>query len=275
MTGPGGEVRSTVRPGTATSAPDASARRLLLTAAEWAVLVGGRLSASPPAFRPAPVGRGERDAAVAALAGRGVLRAPAGGPVEPAPAVAADLAVLRSPLLAVRLEVAGRGGARQGWFALGSGGVVVVLSLPHGGVDLSLAPGAGLGRELFRAVPDAAAVTGAPPGNGAPPAGALPLDLLDASPAGGGGPAATAGERALADELLRRTAGSLGCLVLGRAGTSVGAGQVCWLATDGGWAGLRPRPGEAHRVVDVVPVRPADLGAWVAPTVAALLAAGS
>jgi hypothetical protein len=49
---------------------------------------------------------------------------------------------------------------------------------------------------------------------------------------------------------------------------------VSWLATDGGWVGLRPLPdGSPRRLVDVVPVQPTDLGTWVAPAVAALLEA--
>jgi hypothetical protein len=51
-------------------------------------------------------------------------------------------------------------------------------------------------------------------------------------------------------------------------------GQVAWLATDAGWVGLRPRlDGAPRRMVDLVPVEPADLGTWVAPPVAALLEA--
>ncbi|MCZ2857271.1 hypothetical protein [Blastococcus sp. VKM Ac-2987] len=271
-------MRITVRTGTAPPAPSAPPRRLVLTAAEWAVLVEGRPGDLPPAFRPHPVGLAERDAAVAALTGRGVLRSP-GGAAEPVPAVAADLAVLHHPLLTVRLAVDGRGGARHGWFAVGAGGVVVVLTLPDGGVELSLAPAARLGAELSRAVPEAAVVTGSATEGGSPPAevlpaGVLPLHLLDGAVAGGQPP--TPEEAALADELLRRTAGSLRCLVLGRTGSSLGAGQVSWLATDGGWATLRPRPATASpRLVEVVPVRPADLGVEIAPTVAALLAAGS
>ena len=92
--------------------------------------------------------------------------------------------------------------------------------------------------------------------------------------AAGRGTAPSPDEAALAEELLRRTAGSLSCLVLGRAGSAVGAGQVSWLATDGGWVGLRPvLDGSPRRLVDVVPVQPADLGTWVAPAVAALLEA--
>ncbi|MGY1914010.1 hypothetical protein [Blastococcus sp. SYSU DS0973] len=252
--------------------PSAPARRLLLTAAEWAVLVAEWPGAFPSGLPVEVPGSGQPNDAVAALVARGVLRAPVGGPVEPVPAVAADLAVLRRPLLAVRLETGGRTGRRHGWFALGAEVVVVVLTLPDGGIELSLAPAAGLGAELARAVPEAAAVTGPTARGGAPPTGALPLGLLDAAPAGRGGPPPTAAEAALAGELLRRTAGSLDCLVLGGAGGPVGAGQVSWLATDGGWVGLRPHPGGSpRRVVDVVPVRPADLGAWIAPTVAALL----
>jgi hypothetical protein len=267
----GGRPREAVSP----------ARRLTLTRAEWAVLADGWRIGLPPGFAVAQVAVAERDEAVASLVGRGVLLpAEAEGPVGPVPAVARTLEVLRRPVLSVRLDVAGRGGARHGWFAVGSGLVAGVLTLPGGGIELSLAPDVRLGGELARAVPDAAAVAGPgfpdePAGTGAVPSGRLPLGLLDDvawPPAGGTEPSPD--EAALAEELLRRTAGSLSCLVLGRAGTAVGAGQVSWLATDGGWVGLRPvLDGSTGRLVDVLPVQPADLGTWVAPAVAALLEA--
>ncbi|WP_346622761.1 hypothetical protein [Blastococcus montanus] len=272
MTGPPGPAapRLTVRRGTAPPAP-AAARRLSLAPAEWAVLTEGRLPGLPAAFAAAATVTGEqRDAALSSLTGRGILVAGGAGP--PVPAVAAQLEVLRRPVLTVRLDVTGRGGARHGWFALGAGVVAGAVTLPGGSVELSLTPAAGLGHELARAVPEAAVLTasGAPVGGGAVPAGRLPLALLDTAVPQVAGP--TAGERALADELLRRTAGSLACLVVGRAGDPVGAGQVSWLATDAGWVGLRPA-GTARQAVDVLPVRPADLGTWVAPAVAALLEA--
>ncbi|TYP88550.1 ESX secretion-associated protein EspG [Blastococcus xanthinilyticus] len=245
-------------------------RRLVLGPAEWSVLTGDRLPAAPPAFRAGPVDGRAWDAAAATLARRGVLTADGAHPV---PAVSADLALLRDPLLTVRLTVAGPGGERSGWFALGRGMVVVLLTLPGGSVELSVAPAVRLGAELARAVPAAAAVTGAPSGAEPerPPSGRLPLALLEEPSAeASDGP----DETALAGELLRRAAGSLSALVLGRTGGAVAAGQVSWLATDGGWVGLRPlADGSARRLVDVVPVRPEELGAWVAPAVGALLEA--
>nr|WP_275585397.1 ESX secretion-associated protein EspG [Blastococcus saxobsidens] len=232
-------------------------------------MTDGRLGTAPGAFAPVATTPQERDGAVASLAGRRVVTD--GG--APVPAVAAQLEVLRRPLLTLRLEIGGRAGARQGWFAVGSGMVAGVLTLAGGRVELSLAPEVRLGAELARAVPGAAEVTGPwpadqEPGDGVPLTGQLPLALLEDRPA----PGSTPEELALAQELERRTAGSLSCLVLGRAGAGLGAGQVSWLATDAGWLGLRPRPdGSARRPVDLVPVEPADLGTWVAPTVAALL----
>ncbi|MGY1827735.1 MULTISPECIES: hypothetical protein [unclassified Blastococcus] len=233
-----------------------AARRLAIPAAGWAVLAAGRLPGAPRALAPAALGAAEREAATTALLADGVLAAPGDGPVRPVPAVAADLAVLARPLLTVRLEVAGPVGERAGWFALGAGVVVGVLSLPGGGVELSVAPAARLGAELARAVPEVGAVSGAPAAGGvAAPSGRLAVTELDR-------------------ELGRRTGGALDCLVLGRVGSGAGAGQVSWLATDAGWVGLRPCLGEGPaRLVDLVPVQPADLGSWIAPTVAALLEA--
>ncbi|MCA0143769.1 ESX secretion-associated protein EspG [Blastococcus sp. LR1] len=253
----------------------ADPRRLTLTAAEWAVLVTDRLPDPPAAFVPAPVPPADRDGAVASLVAARVLVVPAGGSPRPVPPVAADLAVLSRPLMTIRLEVKGRAGARQGWFALGPGVVVGVLTLPGGGVELSLAPAVRLGTELARAVPDAPAVTGPwpteeEPTDGVPVSGGVPLSLLEDKPS----PEASEEERRLTQELERRTRGSLSCLVLGRTGPDLGVGQVSWMATDAGWVGLRPRlDGSPRRMVDLVPVEPADLGTWVAPTVAALLEA--
>ena len=270
-------VQITVRCGAGATEAPAPARRLTLTPAEWAVLAEGRLTDPPPGFAAPEVSSSERDDAVASLVRRAVLLpAEEAGPARPVPAVAGNLEVLRRPVLGVRLDVAGRVGARSAWFAVGTGFVAGVLALPGGGVELSLAPDVRLGAELARAVPDAAAVTGfreEPAGPEGVASGRLPLGLLDdgATPPDG---SPTAAEAALAERLRRRTAGSLSCLVLGRAGGSLAAGQVSWLATDAGWVGLRPlSDGSPRRLVDVVPVQPADLGTWVAPAVAALLEA--
>ena len=264
---PGGPLPS-LTIGRAAARPE-PARRLVLSAAGWAVLTRGRLPDPLPGFEPAPVEPADERAAAADLVARGVLQREDGRPVA---AVAAQLEVLLAPAVTLRVHVDGPGGARRAWFAVGSGAVVGVLALTAGGVDLSMAPAVRLGAELARAVPDAASVTGPrPPGERTPrPAGRVPLALLaDAWDARG--PAGD-DELAVVRDLERRTAGSLDCLVLGRTGGQLGAGQVSWLATDAGWVGLRPvLDGAPRRLVDLVPVEPADLGAWVAPTVAALL----
>jgi hypothetical protein len=239
------------------------ARRLVLTGAEWAVLVAGRLAAPAPGFAPAPVAPADEDAAAQALVTRGVATRTADGAPEPVPPVAVNLDLLDRPLLTVRLDVTVRGGERHAWLAVGSGLLAAVVTLPGGRFELSMAPAVRLGTELARAVPDAA-------GSAAPLVGSLPLTLLGDAATDDAGPA----DVELAAALERRTLGSLSCLVLGRAGDALGAGQVSWLATDAGWLGLRPRlDGSSERVVDLVPVEPADLGTWVAPTVAGLLEA--
>lgn len=251
----------------------AAPRRLTLTAGEWAVLAAGRLGTTPPAFAPASLTARNRDGAIAALVRARVVVAPGGARVEPVPAVAAQLAVLRRPVVTLRLDITGRAGTRQGWFAVGAGMVAGVLTLPGGRIELSLAPEVRLGTELVRVVPPAAALPGrfpvdARPGDGGPLGGRLPLALLEEPSAG-----ATPDERALAGALERRTGGVLSCLVLGRAGTELRADRFSWLATGTGWVGVRPRPdGSPRRLVDLVPVEPAELATWVAPSVAALLA---
>lgn len=249
----------------------AAPRRLTLAADEWAVLTHGRVGAAPRAFAPATITPAERNRALGSLV-RGQVVEADGAPV---PVVAAQLDVLSRPLFTLLLEISGRAEARQGWFAVGAGMVAGVLLLPGGRTELSLAPEVRLGAELGRAVPGVGDVTGpwpADPGprDGLPLSGQLPLALLQDRPS----PGSTPEELAVTRQLERRTAGSLSCLVLGRAGGGPVAGQVSWLATDTGWIGLRPRPGgSARRPVDLVPVQPADLGVWVGPTVAALLEA--
>ena len=264
---PGGPLPS-LTVGRAAARPG-PARRLVLSAAEWAVLVRDRLPDPLPGFAPAAVEPADERAAAADLVARGVLQA---GDRRPVAAVAAQLEVLLRPAVTLRVHVHGPGGERRAWLAVGTGVVVGVLTLAAGGVELSLAPVVRLGAELVRAVPDAVSVTGhPPPGEGTPrPVGRVPLALLaDARDADG---PADDDERAVVRDLERRTAGSLDCLVLGRTGGQLGAGQVCWLATDAGWVGLRPvLDGGPRRQVDLVPVEPAELGTWVAPTVAALL----
>lgn len=244
----------------------APARRLTLDPAEWAVLAGDLLPDAPPGFEPTRVEPPARAGAARRLAHGGVLVAEGQVPVA---AVTAQLGVLRRPVATVRLDVDGPGGGRRAWLAVGRGVVVGVVTLAGGAVELSVAPAVRLGEELARAVPEVATVTGrvARPGE-PPPAGRVPLALLADEPATG----AEGDDLAFLRDLQRRTAGSLTGLVLGRAGEHLGAGAVSWLATDAGWVGLRPRPdGSPRRLVDVVPVRPADLGTWLAPALAALL----
>lgn len=269
-----------VRRGAGTAERAFPARRLTLTAGEWAVLVEDRRPDLPPGFGAVPLSDRERDDAMASLRERDVLAPGRGGPAEPAPAVAVQLGVLRRPVLSVRLDVTGRGGGREAWFAVASGLVAGVVALAGGLVELSLAADARLGAELVRAVPDASSVVGPgfpeePAATGAAPSGRLPLALLDDASSGPGtGFEPSAAETALADELQRRSAGSLSCLVLGRIGDVVGTAQVSWLATDAGWVGVRAiADGSPRRLIDVVPVQPADLGSWVVPAVAAVLEA--
>ena len=228
----------------------------------------GRLPDPVTGFEPVPVEPADERAAAADLVARGVLQADDGRPVA---AVGAQLEVLLRPAVILRVHVRGPGGERRAWLAVGTGVVVGVRTLAAG-VELSLAPAVRLGAELARAVPDAASVTGhPPPGEATPrPVGRVPLALLvDARDADG---PADDDEHAAERDLEHRTAGSLDCLVLGRTGGRLGAGQVSWLATDAGWVGLRPvLDGGPRRLVDLVPVEPAELGTWVAPTVAALL----
>ena len=215
---------------------------------------------------------------MASLVRRGVLLPADGtGPAVPVPAVAGNLEVLRRPVLTVRLDVTGRAGARHGWFAVGAGFVGRRPDPARG--RASSCPWhrtSGWGRSWRGRCPTPPPSPGRvpeePPGSGAAPSGRLPLGLLD--------DVATPPER-VADRRTRwpwpgsccgGPPGRSAAWCWGAPGDSVGAGQVSWLATDGGWVGLRPfLDGSPRRLVDVVPVRPADLGGWVAPAVAALL----
>ena len=228
-----------------------TARRLVLSFAELEVLWR---SAPPDAPRPpgfAPVAAGDVEPALTAaavtLAERGLL-----GPDGAHPALAADLAVLAAPEVAVSLTASRPGLDAVAVLALAGRRGAGLLRTDDAHVQLSAFLPSSLAVELARVVP---APVGPSP---LPEPVELPLPaLLDD---GAGGPAAS---------LHRRVAGALHATVAGR----VTAPPVEWLwlhdGTGGGWVGLEPRGGPRARVVPVVP---ADLGAWLAPAVADVLA---
>lgn len=219
-----------------------TARRLLLSTAELEALrrVATPHADLPPGF--ALEARGDVDAALARLG-------------TPHPTLVADLRLLAAAEAAVVLRAARPGLEATAFLAVAGTRGVGLLRTDDAHVQLSAFRSCELGVELARVVP---APTGAPVG--AVVEVALAALLADRP-----------GGRAAA--LHARSGGSLHATVVGRRpGASV---QWVWLATRGGgaWAGLEPVvDGRPEPVARVVPVVPGDLGTWLGPGLAQVLA---
>lgn len=200
------------------------------------------------------------------------------------PSLAADLAVLSAPEVLVETRVAvGQGSARQALRAAhavaGPLGASLVRASQGAGVELSVFPAERLGPEVGRVVPQA----GGPARRGPRLEGVVPLAALVELPIadGIGGPAVvaeiaadlqvTSQERELALSLAREAIGVLQATLTvapRRDGGATWVGEVLWYATESGWIGLAPEPGDQGRtVVRLVPAEPAELSAWLAPLV--------
>lgn len=273
----------------------AVAHRLALSGPEWRLLCQRAGLRPPPGFGATdqPPGQESPDSA-GSLAGRGVLR-PDSVLELPVPAVAANLAVLAAPAAVVQVGVSVRGDGLRAVYAVRGPLGASLVTLPAGGVELSMFPAVDLGRELARcapaperlAAPDPVRTAlGSPAAPSLPLSGRLPLAALtESAPAWAFGyPAAAAGlgltraEAALATAASTRATGVLHALVVGGSGPAGSrrmlAGQVVWLATGTGWVGVRPHPdGSGRQLVDLVPVGHPEIGGWLAPYLARILAA--
>lgn len=232
-----------------------TARRLLLRTDELEVL---RRSATPhadlpPGFVLEP--RGDVDAALAAahaaLARRGLV-----GPEGAHAALAADLRVLAAAEVAVLVRAERPGLQVRTVLAAAGRRGVGLLRTDDAHVQLSAFRAVDLGVELARVVP-------APDGPALDAPVEMPLVALLADRPGGS-----------ASSLQARVAGSLRATVVSpRRCASV---HWVWLHRrrgGGGWAGLHRAPDHAGEpTARVVPVAPGDLGAWLAPAVAQVLA---
>lgn len=218
-----------------------TARRLLLSTTALALI---RDRPGPPGFTLELIGTGRTDAAVAELRALGVT---VDGVVHPA--VAGDLEVLGAPELAVVVQAAVPGLEVHACLAVSGVRGAGLLRTGDTAVQLSAFPAADLAHELARVVPAPAERATAPT------AEEVPLDvLLDGT-----------GSR-----LRGRTTGTLQATVV--AGSEL-VGCVPWVWDGAGWTGLEALPSRAGRPwVRLVPVTPADLGAWVAPLLAAAAA---
>ena len=250
------------------------ARRLVLDAAELAVLADALALPLPPGLAAADAGEAARAAAAERLRGTELV---GDGSLQPVTSLAVNLTVLARPVVAVRVEAGLPGKTSRAWYAMAGPFGASAFVLAAGRVELSFFAAEDFGRELLRAVPGPSA--GSPvsvtsvlnPGAAPVPlTGTVSLDELRAPdrrwfswlPPAGTGPAARA--RAEAD-------GTLHALVTGRAvDGSVLAGQVVWLRTGDRWTGMRPRPG---RTVRFEPVERDDFPAWLAPYLATVLEA--
>jgi hypothetical protein len=280
----------------ATAAPPA--RRLVLSAAELALLVARTGVTLPAGFTGAPVDDSALREAATALAERGVVEHGCDDPLDcqPVAAITANLAVLAAPVVSVQVEVSVQGRGLRAVYAVAGPLGASLFALADGAIELSLFDARTLGRELIRAVPEPGdlvtpqAMVGRALGGTAVQqdrlAGRLPLAALteygpvrivagtheaDSVVAGLG---LDAEQARLAGQVAARTSGVLRCLVVGAAGGGVAVGQVVWLATDDGWVGLHPEPdGEGRRMVELRPVAREEIGTWLAPYVAEILEA--
>ncbi len=257
------------------------ARRLVLSAPEWAALVALSAVTMPPGFKPAAFDEATLFAATQTLIKRQVITAepkiPQGGVLVDA--VAVNVAVLAAPLFTVQVEVAVDGKGLRAVYAIAGQFGVSVFTLADQAVELSMFAADTLGIELIRVVPDLHGLTPAQNllddalGGGDHPAlaGRLPLAAVQQQP-GQVELELSTGEAALAARLRTASVGTLSCLVSGHSTSGVQVGCVVWVATVRGWIGLRPDPDDTGRhPVRVEPVNRADLGLWVAPLVAQLL----
>lgn len=222
-----------------------TARRLLLSTTALELLRQRALPAAalPPGFGLEPTGDGSLAAAEALL-----LRTGAAVPAEPGwavpPAVAGDLHVLARPDLAVTVRATRPGLEVHACLALSGPRGAGLLRTGDTAVQLSSFRAAGLADELARVVP-------APLPGAADVRGEVPLDVL-------------------LDGGSRRHARATGTLVASVVtGDARVVGSVSWVWQGEGWSGLEALPARAGRPwVRLVPVQPADLGAWVAPLLA-------
>ena len=269
-------------------AQEIAARRLVLSAAEFAVLVGACDMAAPAGFTLRNLTPEETTAVAAALIERGVLAQTDGDTYQPVESIAANLAVLIAPAVMMQVEVSAGGHGLRAVFAVSGSLGASLFTVRDGGVELSLFPAISLGMELIRAVPVApkvsavrsrvAAALGDESVECSRLSGRLPLAALE-STSRYVGPTSTpismtANQAALVEQINWQTTGLLSCVVTGRIGAELAVGQVVWLVAGGGWLGLRKDPDpDGARMVVVEPVDRADLGTWVAPYLAEILEA--
>lgn len=259
-----------------------AAHRLVLTAAEYAHVVGELGLSMPPDWAPAPdITTG---AEAAALAERDIV---VDGRVHPS--VAANLRVLSGPrIMFDTTATIGARGSRSLHTIAGELGASLFL-LPDAAVELSMFRAVDLGRELVRAVPaeEQGGIGSALDGDEAEPLrGRVPLAALhelgvaellrEADPDAPGYVLGElnlpADEAAFAVEVTRRTDGVLQCLVTALIGEGVRTARLTWLHSDTGWVGIRPAPtGADRKLVDLEPVAREELGVWLAPFVSEAL----
>lgn len=218
-----------------------TARRLLLSPTALELI---RTRPLPPGFVLEPTGAESTQAAVVELQARGVI---VDGVLHPA--VAGDLEVLGAPELTVVVQAVVPGLEVHACLAVSGARGAGLLRTGDTVVQLSAFPAADVAVELARVVP-------APvEGSASTTAEEVPLTaLLDGTPG----------------RLQGRALGTLQATVLSAARL---VGSVTWLWDGAGWVGLEALPSRSGRPwVRLSPVLPADLGAWVAPLVAAAVA---
>jgi hypothetical protein len=134
------------------------AHRLVLTSAEWALLVRVSAIIAPPGFEPADVGESALRAAARSLSVRWVVT----GSLDdllgcvPVESIAVNLATVAAPVASVRVEVAVHERGVRAYFMISGAFGAGLVALAGGGVELSMFAAEALGRELVRVVPEPA-----------------------------------------------------------------------------------------------------------------------
>ncbi|GIG93065.1 hypothetical protein [Plantactinospora endophytica] len=272
------------------------ARRLVLSAPEWALLVRQTGMRPPPGLPVVDLEDAQVPEVAARLAARGVVTADGGDPLvcRPVEPVAVNLTTFVAARAVVQVEASVADRWTRALFAVAGRAGAGLVALADGGVQLSMFEAVTLGPELVRVVPavrdlvdSEAARIGQALGGGpasSSMSGRLPVNaLVEYGPAGElAGTVGrhrvvealglTSAQARLAEQVTSRATGVLRIVVSGRLGDGAGLAQVVWLATDEGWLGLHPDPdGSGRRMVQVLPVAREDIGVWLAPYLGQLL----
>ena len=252
-----------------------SARRVLLSVDEFAVACADHDISLPIGYAPT-VRAGAADADVASAADAARAHLNARGISGPAlAAVAHNLRLIAAARILVDTQIAGGDHGLRCLIALDDTVGATLIHSGDRGVELSVWPATALPHELRRIVPPTESALALPSVRILVDTliSALALDAHghdDAERLLVNETGIAAADAAELIDLCAHARGSLHSTVLTATDGGVTAvAHVVWVLTDAGWLGLR-RSG--HGAVETAPVTADDLGAYLAPTLAELVA---